>query len=59
MALNNLWDYKVRRPFNKYLGYLFALMSIIMLFCELSIFTGVPVNLIHTFVDLDLGYYST
>jgi hypothetical protein len=58
-ALSNLWAYRIRKPFNKYVGYLFAVMSTIMLFSELGIFTGIPLNLISVLLDLDLGYYGS
>lgn len=54
-----LWTLKVQKPMMKYIGYLFALMSMILLCAELSIFTKAPINVFKVFVSLDTGYYST
>jgi hypothetical protein len=43
----------------KYIGYVFALMSLILLCGELSIFTEIPINAIKLFLKLDTGFYST
>lgn len=54
-----LYTFKLHKNLMKSFGYLFVVMSVILLFGELSIFAKIPINLLKLTLKLDTGFYLT